>query len=401
MVFKTAFVFLFCFLTIFASSAIAKPIRKRSRKIPGSFIVQLDGDCNRRCRAAIRKALASNPLTSGCTLGKRGSKIGSISFEDVKCPLSVSIQETSVASTISAQSNIESVPGIQLVAQDEEVLIASGEPTSLWGVDEADGGVRKVKGSPVRDGFRTCSVSSQNGTGVNVWILDTGCTPSSAGLCEGYYGGENVCKDNNGHGDHVGGTATHPTFGVATGAVRSCVKVLGDNGSGSFSNVIKGIEFAVANKNKFGKGDVINLSLAGPKYDPVNNAVREARKSGIFFAIAAGNSADNACNYSPASTPGRGIFTVQAHDENLKAASFTNYATKELKCTDLSAPGVSIESIGGRFSGTSMASPHVAGACAVLLSDGLKPTRKRLTAQSVRIKISGTVGRRTLGLACA
>lgn len=373
--------------------------------IPGAYVVQISGDCDDSCLQALQSKLDASSDTEKCAVGAPATTIGSLSFVDITCESSdatrdLEIEDEPVASALFAEPSISSGVFIQVVQQDFVVSTAA-VPTSLWGVDEADGGVRKKKKKPVRDGLRTCSDTSKNGAGVNVWVLDTGCTPANGGLCEGYYGGSNVCQDNHGHGEHVGGTVSHETYGVAPAATRSCVKVLSDSGSGSYSNVIKGIGYAVENKNRFGKGDVINMSLGGPKYDPVNNAVQEARKEGIFFALAAGNSADNACNYSPASTSGGGIFTVQAHDENLNAASFTNYATKELKCTDLSAPGVAIESVGGKKSGTSMASPHVAGGCAILLSDGLKPTKKRLTANSVRIKRSGALRRRALGLACA
>ncbi|CAN8076301.1 unnamed protein product [Agarophyton chilense] len=371
--------------------------------IQGAFIAEVNGRCTGPCRQAIRAALDSDSATAGCR-ATRASVIGDLSFVDINCPPSSSPSEAVVDSVLTAGTSATNV-GILLVKQDL-VVSTAGTPTDLWGVDEADGGVMRQNGNPVRDGLRTC-MNSNNGAEVNVWVLDTGCTPTAGGFCQGYYGGSPICKDNNGHGTHVGGTVNHPTFGVAPSAVRSCVKVLSDSGSGSYSNVIRGIEFAANNRGAFANGDVINMSLSGSRFEPVNDAVVAARGLGVFFAVAAGNSAQNACDFSPASAPGGGIFTVQAHDIQLNPASFTNFATKDLKCTDLSAPGVSILSEGlspgssRRLSGTSMASPHVAGACAILLSDGLTPNRKRLTAKSVPIRINGALNRRSLGLECA
>ncbi|CAN8065690.1 unnamed protein product [Agarophyton chilense] len=383
-------------LLAITSTALGQAIR-------GAFIAEVEGRCTGPCRQFIRSALESDPATAGCR-ATRASVIGDLSFVDVNCPPSSSPSEADLSSSLLSGTSASPV-NILLVKQDLVVSTAAAS-TSLWGVDEADGGVVEQNGNPVRDGLRTCSMSSNNGGGVNVWILDTGCTPTTGGFCQGYHGGSNVCQDNQGHGTHVAGTVNHPTFGVAPSAVRSCVKVLSDSGSGSYSDVIRGIEFAANNRGVYPNGDVINLSLAGPRYEPVNDAVVAARPLGIYFAIAAGNDARNACDFSPASAPGGGFaFTVQAHDVQLNAASFTNFATQGSVCTDLSAPGVSILSEGLSGSsrtrdGTSMAAPHVAGACAILLSDGLTPTRARLTANSERISINGALNRDTLGLAC-
>lgn len=378
--------------------------RASGQAIPGAFIVEVTGTCAGQCRQAIRGVLQSDPATSGCR-PTRASVIGGLSFVDVKCTPSSSPSEGRVDSTLRNSNALSAASvNIQLVKQDQ-VVTTFAASTGLWGVDEADGGVSKINGNPVRDGLRTCSMASNNGQGVNVWVLDTGCSPTAGGFCEGYYGGSNVCEDNHGHGTHVGGTVNHPTYGVAPSAVRSCVKVLSDSGSGSYSAVIQGIEYAANNKGAFPNGDVVNLSLGGPFSQAVNDAVQEARDGGIIFAIAAGNSGANACDFSPASSTGSKIFTVQAHRSNLTPPGWTNFATTDRKCTDLSAPGVSIESEGLNgspviYSGTSMASPHVAGACAILLSDGISPTRKRLTAKSERISISGAIKRKTLGLEC-
>eukprot|EP00737_Agarophyton_chilense_P000352 gb/GEZJ01000397.1/.p1 GENE.gb/GEZJ01000397.1/~~gb/GEZJ01000397.1/.p1 ORF type:complete len:392 (+),score=36.46 gb/GEZJ01000397.1/:512-1687(+) len=368
--------------------------------IDGEYVIQLEGTCNPDCRDALQQALDNGPDTAGCSLAATGSQLGGFAFEFVSCPTAAGVELAVVSGIVFAQSSTGQVPTVQLVEQNVE-LTTQATSTSLWGIDETDGGVkRNLLRNPVRDGLRTCSMSSNNGAGVNVWILDTGCTPINGGLCTGFHGGANLCEDNYGHGEHVGGTATDSVFGVAFGAARSCVKVLDDSGGGSVIDVIKGIEFVGENLNLFGKGDVINLSLGGLRLEVLNNAVKAVRDLGVYFSIAAGNGNDNACNYSPASAEGPGIFTVQAHTENLKKASFSNYATVLNSCTTLTAPGVDIESVNGIASGTSMAAPHVAGACAVLLADDKTPTKALLTAKSVIINPLIGLRRRTLGLGC-
>lgn len=171
--------------------------------------------------------------------------------------------------------------------------------------------------------------------------------------------------DGNGHGTHVAGTVaalnnTVGVIGVAAGAPVVPVKVLDSRGSGSYSGVIAGVDFVAANGSN---GDVANMSLGGPVSVALDNAVIAAAASGIKFVLAAGNSATNAGNSSPARVNGNNIYTVSAMGQNDAWASFSNYGNPPV---DYCAPGVGIASTwkdGGynTISGTSMAAPHVAG----------------------------------------
>lgn len=283
--------------------------------------------------------------------------------------------------------------------------------TSLWNIDIVDGGGK--------DDERTCVSCSNRGAGVNIWIFDSGCEPSNGGECYGYY--EDVedgggCSDILGHGSHVGGIATDYTymsedyglegFGVATEASRSCIKILDDTGFGSSANIVAGIDYVLKNRQRDSKGDVINLSVSGPISFIVNNALKAAAGEGIYFSVAPGNDFSNACEISPASANGSGIYTVEAHDENNIRADFSNFGQFGVDCTDISAPGSSILSLGGVKSGTSMASPHVAGAIAILLSNDVDVSLNSLTSGGVRVKLkpgdpSLIIQKRSLGLVCS
>jgi subtilisin family serine protease len=171
--------------------------------------------------------------------------------------------------------------------------------------------------------------------------------------------------DCNGHGTHVAGTAAGATYGVAKQATLVPVRVLGCDNKGSWSRIIAGIEWVTANARK---PAVANMSLGGASSRAVDEAVARSINSGVVYTIAAMNDAADACNYSPARL--RAALTVAASDQSDRRASFTNYG----RCVDLYAPGASVlssfntsDTATALYWGTSMASPHVAGAAAQYL----------------------------------
>ena len=188
--------------------------------------------------------------------------------------------------------------------------------------------------------------------------------------------GSSGLQDDNGHGTHVAGTIAAKNnsigvVGVAAGATVVSCRVFAGR-SGSNAGVIAAVDYVRANAFA---NDVANMSLGGGASSALDNAIRSAANGGVYFALAAGNEAQNANNVSPARTNGNRILTISAMDVNSRFASFSNFANPPI---DYCAPGVDIESTwtGGGYrsiSGTSMATPHVAGI--LLINNGTVNTQ--------------------------
>jgi len=224
--------------------------------------------------------------------------------------------------------------------------------TTPWGISRVNGGV--------------------SGAGKTAWIIDTGIDLDHPDLnvdvarSVDFTGSRKGAEDEHGHGTHVAGTIaakdnSEGVIGVAAGASVVAVRVLDRRGSGSYSDVIAGVDYVGTNGSS---GDVANMSLGGPVSQALDDAVvGAAQSSGVKFVLAAGNESDDANNHSPARANGANVFTVSAMDSNDNWAYFSNYGNPPI---DFAAPGVSVYSCykGGGYatmSGTSMAAPHVAG----------------------------------------
>ncbi|WP_460793045.1 proprotein convertase P-domain-containing protein, partial [Micromonospora sonneratiae] len=198
--------------------------------------------------------------------------------------------------------------------------------------------------------------------------------------------------DCNGHGTHVAGTVGGNAYGVAKGATLVGVRVLDCGGSGSYAGVIQGIDWVTGDHDP-GELAVANMSLGGGFDQATNDAVTASIADGVTYAIAAGNdySAD-ACGVSPASTPN--AITVGATESNDARASYSNIGT----CLDIFAPGTGITSAWytndtatNTISGTSMATPHVAGAAALVLYASPSYTPQQVRDKLVNDATNGVV----------
>ncbi|KAI9168633.1 hypothetical protein H9P43_008006 [Blastocladiella emersonii ATCC 22665] len=229
------------------------------------------------------------------------------------------------------------------------------------------------------------SFNPRSGKNVDVYILDTGVMPNHVQLAGRVLAGPNFSSDNtsndlNGHGSHVAGISGAIINGVARNTSIINVKVLNAAGSGSWSSMISALNWVVSRKNSTGRASVVNMSIAGPKSDALNAAVKSAVDSGVHVVVAAGNSGADSCQYSPASaslvTPG--VLVVGAINSQNRLTSWSNWGS----CVNVLAPGDGITSLSRAsstgtvmMSGTSMASPHVTGAVAGILAQvGMSPS---------------------------
>ena len=276
----------------------------------------------------------------------------------------------------SAASSLSTTSGITAIADTPIKATGQQNPVPSWGLDRLD--------SASLDG--SYSYISE-GNGAYVYVIDTGIYGSNSDfggrVVSGYtaVSDGNGTTDCNGHGTHVAGTVAGANYGVAKSATVVAVRVLDCNGSGYSSSVVAGINWVIASHP--GGAGVINLSLGGAANSAVDQAVADATAAGLVVVVAAGNSGADACNYSPARASS--AITIGAIDQTGASASYSNFGG----CVDAWAPGSSITSDGINgpvtMSGTSMATPHVAGLAARMMQ-----ARPGISASSITSLITAS-----------
>jgi subtilisin family serine protease len=345
---KTSLLGLLSLLATGSASAAEVHLAARPRPVPGAYIVVL--------RPEARSTLLARPASStAAELAKRHG--GTVTFVYEHALRGFAVRMGAAAARVLAAD-----PRVLYVEPDGEMTASATQTGATWGLDRID-----QRSLPLSDTY----TYDFDGNGVNVYVIDTGIQKTHVD-----FGGRALhaftaiddgrgSDDCAGHGTHVAGTAGGATWGVAKRATLWAVRVLNCAGNGTTSGVIAGVDWVTANHVK---PAVANMSLGGAASAALDDAVRASIAAGVTYVVAAGNNGRSACRHSPARV-GEAI-TAGATTMGDVRSSFSNYGI----CVDLFAPGSAITSAWfdsdtatRTINGTSMASPHVAGAAALLL----------------------------------
>ncbi len=326
--------------------------------IPGQFIVVLKQPAE---RSAAGVAATIEALAVSLSAAVKGDVL--YVYDSALYGFAVRVPpETAqvAASSLAADPNVDYVEPDRVARTIETNDTQTG---ATWGLDRID-----QRNLPLS----TTYTFANRGVGVHAYVIDTGIRPTHSQFTGRVGNGYTAINDGrgsadcNGHGTHVAGTVGGTTHGVAKQVTLHAVRVLDCNGSGTNAGVIAGVNWVAANHVK---PAVANMSLGGGASSALDTAVNNSIAAGVTYAVAAGNENQNACNVSPARTAA--ALTVGSTTSTDARSSFSNFGT----CVDIFAPGSSITSAWhtgdtttNTISGTSMASPHVAGAAALYLS---------------------------------
>ncbi|WP_432117159.1 S8 family peptidase [Streptomyces sp. bgisy032] len=352
-----------------APAAAEGPVRYAgaANAVPGSYIVTLKTE---KAGSAEGRALAR--------------KYGA----DIERTYHKALNGYAVEASASEAKRLAADPAVASVVQDRTFSITGTQPSPpSWGLDRID-----QRNLPLNSSY---TYPDPAGEGVTAYVIDTGVR-----ITHGDFGGrasygydavdnDSTAQDGHGHGTHVAGTVAGSAYGVAKKAKVVGVRVLNNSGQGTTAQVVAGIDWVARNAVK---PAVANMSLGGSADSAIDTAVRNAIASGVTFVVAAGNESTDASTRSPARVAE--AVTVGATTSSDARASYSNYGS----ILDLFAPGSSItsawnssDSATNTISGTSMASPHVAGAAALYLDGNPTATPAQVSAALTSAATTGVV----------
>jgi serine protease len=349
-----------------AGSATASELRFTQRPVAGQYIVVLKDTSAALGNEASASRLPSVAQVAQQLAARHGARM--------QRSFSHALRGFVVQADDRALEKLVLDPAVAYVEEDGIVEISATQSGATWGIDRSDQRDLPLNGTYV---YNTTA------SNVNTYIVDTGVLGSHSEFSGRMIGGYTAISDGNGtndcngHGTHVAGTVAGTTYGIAKGAKISPIRVLGCNGSGTNSGVIAGMDWVAANHIK---PAVANMSLGGGASTATDDAVARMTNAGVTVVVAAGNDNSNACNYSPARAPS--AITVGSTTNTDARSSFSNFGS----CLDIFAPGSNITSAWytgntatNTISGTSMASPHVAGVAALYLAGNPTATPAQVT----------------------
>ncbi|MDQ3288528.1 MAG: S8 family peptidase [Pseudomonadota bacterium] len=348
-----------------SSPAIAAEFRTVENPVEGRYIVVFKESA--AVLAHEKSQRAKVPAAARALATAHGARVVQ-SYEHVLRGFAASADDAALARLLAD-------PRVDYVEEDGHVSVNATQSGATWGIDRIDQRNLPLSGTYTYD---------TSASGTHSYIIDTGILAShsqfTGRIGNGFtsIGDGNGTSDCNGHGTHVAGTVGGTTYGVAKGTTLHPVRVLGCGGSGAWSGVISGMDWVRYNHVK---PAVANMSLGGGANSSIDTAVANLTSAGVTVVVAAGNGTAEACNYSPARAAS--AITVGSTVSNDSRSSFSNTGT----CLDIFAPGSSITSAWNTsntatntISGTSMASPHVAGAAALYLAVNPSATVSQVTS---------------------
>ena len=362
--------------TCASSDATAAELRTVKNPIPGQYIVILKDDA--ASLATERSRLSRVGVVSRDVATRSRAKL-THSYTHVLRGFAARADDKALARLLAD-------PRVAYVQEDGMVSLAATQTNATWGLDRVD-----QRNLPLNQTYTYDTTAS----GVHAYVLDTGLFATHTQFANRVGNGHTVINDNrgtsdcHGHGTHVSGTVGGSTHGVAKGVTLHPVRVLGCDGSGPNSGIAAAMDWVASNHVK---PAVANLSIQDSADATLDDAVLRLHNAGVTVVVAAGNYSGNACSYSPARAAS--AITVGSTDSNDSRSSFSNFGT----CVDIFAPGGNITSAShtsttgtATMSGTSMASPHVAGAAALYLASNPNATPTQVRDALVNNATSGKV----------